>query len=130
VVVLFTAILLPVVVSLLYAYSPTEYSFLPCMFHQLTGLHCPGCGATRCAHSLLHGDLQQAFAWNPLFVIVLPLLLYVVVRTAFQMWTGKPLAGYRFPVWTTFLLFWIMLIYWIARNIPFEPFTWLAPHSL
>jgi hypothetical protein len=130
VVVLFLAIFLPIGVSLLYTYSPTEYSFLPCIFQQLTGYHCPGCGATRCCHSLLHGDIEQALAWNPLFVVLLPAMLYVAGRTAYQIWTGNRRAGYWFPLWTTHLLMWLMLAYWIARNLPFEPFTYLAPHDV
>ena len=28
-----------------------------CVFYQLTGLYCPGCGAGRALSSLIHGDI-------------------------------------------------------------------------
>ena len=37
-----------------------------CPFKRLTGLPCGGCGSTRAAVSLLHGDLGKALGWNPL----------------------------------------------------------------
>ena len=46
----------------------------PCPFATLTGLFCPGCGATRALHALLHLDVAGAFAMNPLLVLCLPLL--------------------------------------------------------
>jgi hypothetical protein len=37
-----------------------------CLFHDLTGLPCITCGATRCAISFFHGHLLAALRWNPL----------------------------------------------------------------
>jgi hypothetical protein len=129
-VVLTVAVAAPIAISLLYAYPPTEYAFLPCLFNRFTGLHCPGCGSTRCCHSLLHGDLEQALAWNPLFVILLPVLIYATGRGLYRSWTGRRMAGYRFPMWMTHVLMWTIAIYWIVRNIPVAPFTYLAPHEV
>src|SRR4051794_38488830 len=64
-----------VAAAVLYSFPPTAYSFYPpCVFHLVTGLHCPGCGATRCVYSLVHGDLRQAAAYNPLLLVILPFL--------------------------------------------------------
>src|ERR1043166_3363337 len=69
VLVFLVAVALPLGATLLYSHSPTEYTFYPrCLLFLLTGLHCPGCGSTRCAAALLHGDIEQAFAYNPLMV--------------------------------------------------------------
>jgi hypothetical protein len=46
----------------------TTQLFAPCPILTLTGWQCPGCGSTRALYSLLHGDLAQAFAMNPLFI--------------------------------------------------------------
>ncbi|MGB8354106.1 MAG: DUF2752 domain-containing protein [Chthoniobacteraceae bacterium] len=37
-----------------------------CVFHQLTGMPCPTCGATRCVRDFIGGHFGAAFAWNPL----------------------------------------------------------------
>jgi hypothetical protein len=53
-----------------WANDPDE-SLLPlCLFHALTGLHCPGCGTARALHLILHGRLWAGFRMNPLAVIV------------------------------------------------------------
>jgi hypothetical protein len=60
-----------------YHFPPTDYSFYPrCPFYAVTGWQCPGCGATRALYSLLHGNLTAAWAYNSLFVAVLPLLVF------------------------------------------------------
>lgn len=38
----------------------------PCLFHSITGVPCPTCGATRSVLALLDGDLLGAAAFNPL----------------------------------------------------------------
>lgn len=114
-------------VWLLYRFDPNMAGspFLPCLFHQFTGLYCPGCGITRALHALLHGDIGQMMAMNPL----LPLLLFALPVMALQGW------GYRVPLPRPLLralsspAAWIGLIgaYWLARNLPWWPFTWWAP---
>ena len=37
---------------------------LPCLFHQITGFDCPGCGMTRSVIAFLHGNWMQAERWN------------------------------------------------------------------
>ena len=100
------------------------------MFHLITGLHCPGCGATRCMHALLHGDILQALAYNPLFVLVLPCLLYGCWCTAYTLWTGKIASGPALPSWTGKVVLSVLIIYWIARNIDVYPLSLLAPHQI
>jgi hypothetical protein len=131
-IVLLVAVAAPIAAAVIYSYSPSENTFYPgCFFNQATGLHCPGCGATRCLHALLHLDIEQALAWNPLFVFLLPFLLIGVSRMGYQMWTGRRLAPLSlWPRWGTKAVLTLLLTYWIARNIPYEPFTLLAPHQL
>ncbi len=63
----------------LWAVDPTQSLFAPrCLFHDLTGLHCPGCGSTRAAHALLHGRLGEALAFNLVFTLGLPLAALVL----------------------------------------------------
>ena len=38
---------------------------LPCVFHQLTGIYCPGCGGTRASIALLQGHFIKSFLYHP-----------------------------------------------------------------
>jgi hypothetical protein len=63
-------------VGLLFEFPPDRYGFYPpCPVYRYLHLYCPGCGATRALAALLHGRLAEAMHYNPLFVMLLPLLL-------------------------------------------------------
>ena len=101
--------------------------FPPCPFNELTGWHCPGCGSLRGLHRLLHGDLWGAMRFNSLMVVSIPFLAYGFTSIFIERWTGRRL-------WTPFiagrwmkLIPVIIVVYWIIRNIPVHPFSWLAP---
>jgi hypothetical protein len=65
------------VVVILFQFNPATHGFYPrCLFHQLTGLNCPGCGGLRAVHQLLHGQLVAALRLNALVVLALPGLLW------------------------------------------------------
>ena len=100
----------------------------PCTFHSLTGLYCPGCGGTRCAKSLLRGDLAGAFGMNAavagLFVVGCGLLGFAVARE----WRGKRSAMPLLPGWFAWSLAGSVVIFGLVRNLPWWPFTLLVPH--
>jgi hypothetical protein len=55
-----------------FIFDPARHSFFPgCTFHKITGLNCPGCGATRSLHALLHGEFSTALRDNALFIAAL-----------------------------------------------------------
>lgn len=49
---------------------------IPCLFHLLTGLDCPGCGSTRLILNLAKGNVIEAFHSNPFIFISIPFLIY------------------------------------------------------
>jgi len=111
--------------AILYRTNPERAWWMPpCLFHKLTGLYCPGCGTARGLYKLLHGNLIGAWRMNPLMVITVPLLVYLVVRSSTQPRT-EPKA---LPVWLPWVIVGGIIAYWVLRNIPAYPFTLLAPH--
>ena len=105
--------------------KPGATSLLPpCPLHALTGLYCPGCGSTRMLYHLVRGQLGMAFRDNALSFIMLPVVVYGLVRQWLQ-----PSSG----VFTRIRPAWIMafcaivIAFTVARNIPVEPFCKLAP---
>lgn len=78
--------------ALLLFVDPTKPgNLLPkCPFNWLTGLDCPGCGATRMVHALLHGDVVGAFHYNAvLLALGVPLAVWLFARWTRDKWTGE-----------------------------------------
>lgn len=96
--------------------------FLVCPFYALTGYSCPGCGTTRGLHRLLHGDFIAAFKFNPLMMVMLPLLLLALVRHTDSVMRGRPVKGNQLNAKYIWLLFFVVLAFWIGRNTPLYPF--------
>lgn len=112
--------------------SPADSPFYPkCQLHQLTGLHCPGCGLTRALHSGLNGDLSQAIAYNPLALIVLPVLALALVRSLWA-WAWGQRSDPILPRWQhlPWVIAVVLAVFGVARNVPVYPLTLLAPHPL
>ncbi|HEV3256708.1 MAG TPA: DUF2752 domain-containing protein [Gemmataceae bacterium] len=117
--------------GLLYWLPPTEGSLYPrCLFHSLTGLHCPGCGTTRCLHALLHGDVCAAAAQNLLTLGLLPLVLWWGFRHWLAALTGSKVKPRPLPGWSVGLLGVIVVVFCVLRNLGVPPFSLLAPHAL
>lgn len=100
----------------------------PCMFHELTGLYCPGCGSTRALHRLLHGNPIGALHANPLLLVIGPLLGLVIFHRLRAYLTGSRDYSPNITYPAAMALAVGVVAYWIARNIPAFPFTLLAPH--
>ena len=43
---------------------------MPCVFQELTGLYCPGCGGTRAVKALMKGNVITSFLYHPLVIYV------------------------------------------------------------
>jgi len=120
--------LLGSVVLALGAWYPESGRFLPrCLLHETTGLHCSGCGGQRAVHALLQGRVLAALGYNALLVLALPFVLYTGVRSAGAGWFGWKLPRLRIrAAWIWGLLI-VILLFTLARNLPGEPFRYLAP---
>jgi hypothetical protein len=92
----------------------------------MTGLHCPGCGALRGLYELAHGHLLTAIGMNPLVFIGLPVLIgfHLVQKRRRQEGIFESLLARPAFAWAALA---VVVLYWILRNLPFYPFTLLAP---
>jgi hypothetical protein len=97
-----------------------------CVMKLFTGFDCPGCGGTRAAWYLLHGDIPAAAHHHAMMVFATPFLVYLYVS-----WTVNRLANRKvLPTMRLsngaligFLVAW--LVFSVARNLPWAPFDWL-----
>lgn len=116
--------------SLYFFFSPAEVNFFPkCPFYSLTHFHCPGCGSQRAIHSFLQGDIWKALQYNFLILLAIAVLLYKLFlwispnRKKDKMERKNILYANATP----WVIFGIIMLYWVLRNIPVAPFTYLAP---
>ena len=52
-----------------------------CIYKNITGRDCYGCGITRAILLVMHLQIEYALKYNKMVVIVLPILFYVWVKT-------------------------------------------------
>jgi chromate transport protein ChrA len=99
-----------------------------CSFKALTGLDCAGCGGQRAFHFLLHGEFLQALRYNFL-IFFLPFFLYLiyVIVEVYIFKDKKYLSGFMFSNKLGIMVIVVVLAYTVLRNIPYEPFIYLAP---
>ena len=99
---------------------------IPCVFHELTGLYCPGCGITRLLFSLLELNFFQAFRSNPLvFILIILTIIYFILKIFLKIIWKKDLI---IPQWIYYILIVILIFYGILRNIP--GFEYLTPTTI
>ena len=90
---------------------------VPCLFNEITGLSCPGCGNTRAALALLRLDFPGMLRHNLLFPLEAGYLLWIYVASAkrylengrFSLATPSPVVDWCFLA--------VLLMWWILRNI-------------
>ncbi|HET7463643.1 MAG TPA: DUF2752 domain-containing protein [Longimicrobium sp.] len=115
--------------AVLYLYNPLQVDFYPrCPLYLLTGIYCPGCGALRATHALLHGHVFTALGFNAFYVLTLPFLFYGLAAQAGQRLYGRPLLpAVRLRPWQAQAVLWGMVAFTVLRNLPVYPFNLLAP---
>jgi len=94
----------------------------PCPTKALLGVVCPGCGAARMLHSLLHGDVGAALAYNAVGVVALVLVAWTYVAWTARRLTGRLLPRWEHYRWAPHAVGGVLAVWFVVRNIPFEPF--------
>ncbi len=102
-----------------------------CGLNRWTGYHCPGCGMTRAAEAFLHGDWWQAFRFNPLGILVMPLLAAMALPEIIGWVKDEPPKRWlRLNHRWAIALAVAVIAFGVLRNLPWVPFSYLAPTSL
>ena len=105
-----------VLLAALYLY-PDASIYPPCPIHQIFGIECPGCGATRALAALLHGRLTTAFHLNALFVCALPLLAAYAATAYRRALGGHPFTWPRIPLPAVYLALTAAALFTVVRNL-------------
>ena len=92
--------------------------YIPCIFHEITGYKCPGCGITHLVFALLKLNIHEAFISNPLVFIYMPFIIfYFVYLDYLYIYDKKDKILNKIPNYIWIILIIITLIYGIFRNV-------------
>ena len=92
--------------------------YIPCIFHEITGLDCPGCGITRCLFHLINLRIGEAFKVNPLVFILLPFIVaYFLYQSYLYIYNKKDKILVKIPNYVMYTLLFITIVYGIIRNV-------------
>ena len=108
-------------------HNPTDIIADPggaCLWTALTGTQGPTCGGNRMMWYLLHGDLVQAARHHLPALLAVPVLGYAWARWTARS-TGRQLPTFPLPRWLLITYAAAWLVFAVARNLPWPPFTWL-----
>jgi hypothetical protein len=108
---------------LLLRFPPEQYSFYPrCPLHDLLGLQCPGCGATRALAAALHGHFAEALHFNALVTLLLPFAAAYGILCYSRLLQRKPLRWPQPPPAIVFTAVTLAAIFTVIRNLPHQTF--------
>ena len=111
--------------AVVFFFNPATHGFYPiCLFHELTGWNCPGCGGTRAVYALLHGKVALALKDNALFVVLLAAAGARGIWFAAKQIRRQP-AGQFFPANMLWAMLALAAVFTVLRNLP--AFAFLSP---
>ena len=112
------SLIIILLLAIIYLLLSIKYTpFIPCIFHEITGFYCPGCGITRMIISLFKLDFYQAFRYNQLLFILFP-FAFILILNALGCIFNKSVPIYKKinnKIWIILII--ILIIYGVVRNI-------------
>lgn len=90
--------------------------FPKCPFYMLTDYKCPGCGSQRAIHALLNGEFIEAFKYNALMVVSIPVILLYGYAEIMNKRKPRLYAALCSPT-VIWIILAVVIAWWIFRNI-------------
>ena len=101
-----------------YFFSKYTGIAIPCIFRELTGYKCPGCGITHLFFDLFNLRFKEAFNDNQLVFILLPfIIIYHLYITYLYIYNKKDKILVKIPTFVIVIIIIITLLFGIIRNI-------------
>ncbi len=111
-----TAIVLAIGFTYLLLHELTGLS-IPCPFHLVTGLYCPGCGISRMCLHLFRWELAEAFSANCLIFCLLPIGAVMLAVHLYRYIRYGDAKLRRFENIILCVMIGLLLVFGVVRNI-------------
>ena len=97
-------------------YVKTGYG-IPCVFHLITGLKCPGCGVSRMLISLLKLDFKSAWNYNPAIMVISPFIVHLIASGCYRWVKYGKIKETKFDNILAIVLVAVLILFGVIRNI-------------
>ena len=100
-----------------YAFLCFHGIMIPCMFRQITGLRCPGCGVTHMVLDILKFDIPGAFTENQALFFILPTLAVLILFMTIRYIKEGKMYSTRFETAMYIAMIAVLVPFGIFRNV-------------
>ncbi|MCQ2401973.1 MAG: DUF2752 domain-containing protein [Lachnospiraceae bacterium] len=88
---------------------------IPCLFHLVTGLKCPGCGITTVFCELASFEFKKAFSANAFLFVTSPFIVFELFYSAWLYIKGKKNPAVNEKLLIIYLI--LLLAWGVIRNL-------------
>lgn len=110
-----TVLIILLILILLFSLKILEIIDFKCIFRELFGIYCAGCGTTRMIKALLKLEFYKAFKYNPVMFIYFILFGIYFIYNSFIYIKENKIKKLNFFI--VIILIIILFIYMLLRNI-------------
>ena len=89
----------------------------PCLFYQISGYYCPGCGGTRAVKALCRGQFFRALWYHPLVPYLAVGFGGFMVTQGLHRVGTRLIRGWRFHQWYLYGAVFLVLANFILKNM-------------
>ncbi len=95
-----------------------NYEAPPCIWNELLGIYCPGCGGTRSFVALMKGEFLMSLWYHPLVIYAVGIYGAFMISHGFAKITkNRYIKGIPFYPWYLYLALFIIILNVIIKNI-------------
>lgn len=88
-----------------------------CIFWQLFGMYCPGCGGTRALIALAHGHFLESLWYHPLIGYCVIMYLVFMLSHTLEKLHVPFVKGMKFREWILYGMLVVLAVNWVLKNI-------------
>ena len=111
-------ILAPVIfIVCVYICTKEQSSFGSCIFYNLFGLYCPGCGGTRALRALCNGRVVLSLWYHPLVSYTAGVYIFFMLSHTWERLNLPCIKGMRYRDIYGYIAIGILILHFVLKNI-------------